>query len=65
MKQRVKDFFAGIVTATVIEMLLTDAMAELNLNSTEKMVLALGSLFVVYLFFFHNWQKHGLNWRRK
>ena len=65
MRQRVKDFFAGIVTATVIEMLLTDAMAELNLNSTEKMVLALGSLFVVYLFFFHNWQKHGLNWRRK
>ena len=65
MRQRVKDFFAGIVTATVIEMLLADAMAELNLNSTEKMVLALGSLFVVYLFFFHNWQKYGLSWRRK
>ena len=57
MKQRVKDFFAGIVTATVIEVLLTDAVAELRLNPTEKMVLALGSLFAVYLFFFHNWRR--------
>ncbi len=65
MKQRVKDFFAGIVTATVIEMLLTDAVAEMSLNPPEKMVLALASLFVVYLFFFHNWQKYGLSWRRK
>ena len=65
MKQRVKDFFAGIVTATVIEMLLTDAVAELSLNPTDKMALALASLFVVYLFFFHNWQKYGLNWRKK
>ena len=65
MKQRVKDFFAGIVTATVIEMLLTDAVAELSLNPTDKMALALASLFVVYLFFFHNWQKYGLNWRRR
>jgi len=64
MKQRVKDFFAGIVTATVIEMLLTDAVTE-SLNPPEKMVLALASLFVVYLFFFHNWQKYGLNWRKK
>ena len=65
MKQRVKDFFAGIVTATVIEVLLVDAVAEMSLNPPEKMVLALGSLFVVYLFFFHNWQKHGFNWRKK
>jgi len=64
MKQRVKDFFAGIVTATVIEMLLTDAVAEMSLNATEKLALGLASLFLVYLFFFHNW-KHGLNWRRK
>ena len=65
MKQRVKDFFAGIVTATVIEMLLIDAVADLSLNPTEKIGLALGSLFAVYLFFFHNWQKYGLNRRRK
>jgi len=65
MKQRVKDFFAGIVTATVIEVLLVDAVAELSLNPTEKMALALGSLFMVYLFFFHSWQKHGFNRRRK
>ena len=65
MKQRVKDFFAGIVTATVIEVLLVDAVAEMSLNPPEKMVLALASLFVVYLFFFHNWQKYGLSWRRK
>ena len=65
MKQRVKDFFAGIVTATVIEMLLTDAVAEMSLNPTEKMALGLASLFIVYLFFFHSWQKHGLSWRRK
>ncbi len=57
MKQRVKDFFAGIVTATVIEMLLLDAVTDLRLNPTEKMALALGSLFVVYLFFFHNWRR--------
>ena len=65
MKQRVKDFFAGIVTATVIEMLLTDAVTELSLNPSEKMALALASLFAVYLFFFHNWQKHGFNRRKK
>ncbi|MBC8224021.1 hypothetical protein H8E65_05490 [Candidatus Bathyarchaeota archaeon] len=57
MKQRVKDFFAGIVTATVIEMLLLDAVAELSLNPLEKMALALASLFAVYLFFFHNWRR--------
>jgi len=57
MKQRVKDFFAGIVTATVIEMLLTDAVTELVLNPTEKIGLALASLFAVYLFFFHNWRR--------
>lgn len=57
MKQRVKDFFAGITTATIIEMLLTDAVTELSLNPTEKMELALVSLFAVYLFFFHNWRK--------
>ena len=65
MKQRVKDFFAGIVTATVIEVLLVNAVAELSLNPTEKMMLALGSLFTVYLFFFHNWQKYGLKRRKK
>ena len=57
MKQRVKDFFAGITTATIIEMLLTDAVTELGLNPTEKVGLALGSLFAVYLFFFHNWRR--------
>ncbi len=56
MKQRVKDFFAGIVTATVLEVLLVDAVADLSLTPTEKVGLALGSLFAVYLFFFHNWR---------
>ena len=65
MKQRVKDFFAGIVTAAVIEVLLVDAVAEMSLNATEKLTLGLASLFIVYLFFFHNWQKYGLSWRRK
>ncbi len=63
MKQRVKDFFAGIVTATVIEMLLTDAMMELSLNPVEKIGLGLTSLFLVYLFFFHDWKRWSW-WKR-
>ena len=46
-------------------MLLTDAVTELSLNPSEKMALALASLFAVYLFFFHNWQKHGFTRRKK
>jgi len=63
MKQRVKDFFAGIATATVIEVLLVEAVTDLSLNPTEKVVLALASLFAVYLFFFLDWRKIS-RWRK-
>jgi len=44
----------GIDTGPGIEILPKDAVAKISLNPTEKIGLALASLFMVYRFFFHN-----------
>ena len=53
MKRRVKDFFAGIATATAIEVILTDAVSDLGLDPVQKIAASVVALFFIYLLFFH------------